>query len=282
MNLTIERIKTIDIPINVSNKPNNANDFNRHLVHYNDSVNLYEAIALYISTYGSGGGTSGGTDLSLDRVGNTVTVYSSTGTDILLPLATTSLAGLISAEDKVKLNGALSSATLEIGDRLIGDGSQLNPLNWKGAIVNNPLTGTGTVGKPLSILNESITSVHIKDGTIQFSDWNQNGASLGDVPQWTGSGWGLASSILPVGGIGKVLLHNGTSWVGVSVITETRTGITGINLVLANTPLSYGMLQVFKNGILQTIPDEYTIVADLLVFTVNLVALDVITIIYNI
>jgi len=59
----------------------------------------------------AGGGGGAGTDLSYDQV--TRLLSSSTGTDVTLPLATTSLAGLESAADKTKLDSiTVDSATL--------------------------------------------------------------------------------------------------------------------------------------------------------------------------
>lgn len=56
-------------------------------------------------------GIAGNTNLSFTRNGTTLTVYSDTGTDAVLPIATTTLAGLMSATDKVKLDGIESNAT---------------------------------------------------------------------------------------------------------------------------------------------------------------------------
>lgn len=55
-------------------------------------------------------GSAGVTDLTFSRDGTTVTIISSTGTDAILPAATTSLAGVMSATDKTKLDGIATSA----------------------------------------------------------------------------------------------------------------------------------------------------------------------------
>ncbi len=57
-------------------------------------------------------GSGGATDLSLGtHNGTTLDVLSSTGTDVTLPAATTTLAGLMSATDKVKLDSAPTTDT---------------------------------------------------------------------------------------------------------------------------------------------------------------------------
>ena len=53
---------------------------------------------------------AGSCDLTFSRDGTTVTVISSNGTDAILPASTTSLAGVMSATDKTKLDGIATSA----------------------------------------------------------------------------------------------------------------------------------------------------------------------------
>jgi len=53
---------------------------------------------------------TGAANLSFSRDGTTVTVISSTGTNAILPAATTALAGVMSAADKTKLDGIESNA----------------------------------------------------------------------------------------------------------------------------------------------------------------------------
>ena len=52
-----------------------------------------------------------GTNLAYTVSGNTLTITSDTGNDVAIPLATTSATGLMSKEDKAKLDGIASSAT---------------------------------------------------------------------------------------------------------------------------------------------------------------------------
>lgn len=52
----------------------------------------------------------GNTNLSFSRDGTTVTVESSTGSDAILPAATTTLAGVMTATDKTKLDGIAANA----------------------------------------------------------------------------------------------------------------------------------------------------------------------------
>ena len=66
----------------------------------------YEQMAITVNgvptTFGTGGG--GATDLTMSRDSTTVTINSSTGNDAIIPVATSLLAGILTAADKVKLN----------------------------------------------------------------------------------------------------------------------------------------------------------------------------------
>lgn len=60
---------------------------------------------------GSGGGGGSGANLSFTRDATTVTVASDTGTDAVLPAASSTLAGVMPAADKAKLDGVAAGAT---------------------------------------------------------------------------------------------------------------------------------------------------------------------------
>lgn len=64
--LTIEKIKELNIPINIRKK-NNFGPASQGLVLYNDSVNVYDAIVKVVTEIGGG---SGSTEGAQDAVGN--------------------------------------------------------------------------------------------------------------------------------------------------------------------------------------------------------------------
>lgn len=93
-------------------------------------------------------GSGGGADLSFTRNGTTVTVVSDSGTDAVLPAATTSLAGVMSASQATAVSrvAALTSAQI-----FVGDGSNLPAgvaVSGDVTITNtgNVQLGTGVVG----------------------------------------------------------------------------------------------------------------------------------------
>jgi len=86
------------------------------------------------------GGGGGATNLTFTRGGTTVTVESSTGTDAVLPAATTSLAGVLSAADKTKLDGIATGATANSPDATL-----LARANHTGTQAASTITGLATV-----------------------------------------------------------------------------------------------------------------------------------------
>jgi hypothetical protein len=88
----------------------------------------------------TGGGGGGATNLTFTRDGTTVTIESDTGTDAILPAATTSLAGVLSAADKTKLDGIATGATANSTDAVL-----LARANHTGTQAASTITGLATV-----------------------------------------------------------------------------------------------------------------------------------------
>lgn len=70
----------------------------------------------YAVTEGGGGGGGGATNLTFTRDASTLTVLSDTGSDAVLPAASQTLAGLMSAADKVALDNASPLVPLVVTD----------------------------------------------------------------------------------------------------------------------------------------------------------------------
>lgn len=93
---------------------------------------------------------SGNTNLTFSRDGTTVTVESSTGSDAILPAATTTLAGVMSATDKDKLDNIAANANNYVHPNHSGDVTSTG--DGATTIANNAVTlakmadvATGTV-----------------------------------------------------------------------------------------------------------------------------------------
>lgn len=98
------------------------------------------------------------------------------------------------------------------------------------------------------------------------------------LPAWQAS----TSGALPGGSTGDILVYNGAAYVSVSPITETQTGITGVTVTLAATPLAYTLLTIYRNGVYQVITDDFTIAGATITLGSALVSTDKITAIYYI
>ena len=214
--LTIERLRQVNIPLNASNKPNNLSDNKAGLQLYNDSINLYEALSLF-------SGTSV-TDLTNTPSASTVVIDSSTGLATTILAATTSLAGVMSAQDKtnlgslVTLSGVAASAT-NLGTftgSIIADNStikaalqsletatQLIPVITKGNLTtpNNAITITNgalaVIGSGTQLtFNPSNVLLSTLGGTLNYSQLSTVGATTGQLLTYNGTSW-TASTYTP-------------------------------------------------------------------------------------
>jgi hypothetical protein len=164
-------------------------------------------------------------------------------------------------------------------------------------------TGIVYVASPMGINTSSVGSNKLKVvgstqldlGSDATNDLLKRGASGslaripigidGDVltivsgnPVWAASG----SAGLPAGSTGDILVHNGSSYVSVSPITETQSGITGSTMSLATTPLAYTLFTLYRNGIYQVVTDDFTLSGMTITWVTALVSSDKITAIYYI
>lgn len=126
-------------------------------------------------------------------------------------------------------------------------------------------------------------------GDILYRDANGNLARLpiggptevlgstGTIPAWT-----TTAGSLPGGSAKAFLVYSGGSWVAGVHTTEKQTGLTGTNITLASAPLVDTPVQIYKNGLLQDDPDDYSVSGSTVTMTTALVTLDKITAIYYI
>ncbi len=124
---------------------------------------------------------NGTTDISTVAAADAVTIASSTGADATLAAATTSLAGVMSAADKAKLDGIAAGASVSSVAATGANGI---------TVTGSPITGSGTLAFSLgAITPTSVASA----GTITGS--NLSGTNTGDQTitlsgDATGSGTG--------------------------------------------------------------------------------------------
>jgi len=94
-----------------------------------------------------GGGGGGSTNLGITQDASTVTLGSSSGTGVVIPAATITLAGAMTAADRIKLNGISTGATANATDSALRDRS-----THTGTQLPSTITGSTTVGQALMTL----------------------------------------------------------------------------------------------------------------------------------
>lgn len=223
--LTLERLRQVNIPLNVSNKPNNLSDYEKGVAVYNDSVNLFEALELYF-----GGSSASGTDLTNTPSATTVVINSSTGLDTVLAAATTTLAGVMTATDKVNLNNLITLTGVPAGSLNLGSftGNILSnnisiktalqqletyieaiPVILKGNLSSNTqaiivTNGINSVIGSGTTLTLDSTKINISTlaGTLNLNQINSGGAINGQILVFNGTNW-AATTYTP-----DIPLHN--------------------------------------------------------------------------
>lgn len=111
--------------------------------------------------------TAGVTNLSVgNRTTTTLDVISDAGTDATLPFATTSLAGLISAADKTKLDGIVSGANLYVHPNHSGD--VVSVADGATTIATNVVSNTKLAQAPANTLkgNNTGSPANVLDLTV--------------------------------------------------------------------------------------------------------------------
>ncbi len=160
MNLTLEKIKSTWLPFNI-NRRNNFSDARDNLAIYNDSINLFDAIALV-----AGDASTGATDITISQSSGTVTVESSSGTDGSIPSATTSLAGVMSASDKTNLGALVTLSGVSAGSTNLG--------TFTGATIAN----SSTIKSALQALETAVEAIVSPTGTDLSITFNTGALTL--------------------------------------------------------------------------------------------------------
>jgi hypothetical protein len=180
MALTIDKIKEINIPINVSRKPDNFPTASRGIAPYNDSVNLYEALQLLIGNIPPASLTIGN-----GLIGNG---------SLLSPL---------SWEGTHTSSALTGSGTVSMPLDISNKGVTLSKLAQSGATVNQIIKWDGTNWVPGNETGGATSFVPLTrtltiNGTTydlsQDRSWNINSMVYppAGIPVSTGSAWGTS------------------------------------------------------------------------------------------
>lgn len=182
------------------------------------------------------------TDLTYSQTSTTVTVLSSTGTDAVLPAATTTLAGVMSADDKIKIESLITltgvpAGSLDLGifpGSIIPDNVDIKtafqsivdiiatiPVITKGDLTSASTAITVTNGTEavlgsgtLITFNAANINLSTLGGTLNVNQISTTGATLNDVLIFNGTTWVVDAIPTPV------LDHNSLSGLQGGVATE--------------------------------------------------------------
>lgn len=163
------------------------------------------------------GGSGGNTNLSITTSASNVTVVSSSGADAVIPSATVSAAGVMSASDKAKLDGIATAATANATDAQLRDRT------------------THTGNQPSSTISDFNTAVTARLNATSIdalSDVSVSGVTVGQVLKWSGTNW---VNDVDAGGAGATNLSITTSATTLTVLSDTGTDAI---LPVATTSLS--------------------------------------------
>jgi len=113
------------------------------------------------------------TNLSTATAATTVTVNSSDGTNAVLPAATTTVAGVQTGADKLKLDGIATNATANVGD-------------ITGVATTSPITGGGTSGSVTITHSDAAGNKHIPTAGAagQFLKYSSSGTAVWATPSY--------------------------------------------------------------------------------------------------
>lgn len=99
--------------------------------------------AITVDVSGSSGGAGGVTNLTTTPSATTITINSDTGTDAIIPSVTTTVAGVMTATDKTKLDGIATGATVNSTDATLLSRSNHTGLQTIGTVTGLQLALDG-------------------------------------------------------------------------------------------------------------------------------------------
>jgi hypothetical protein len=188
-----------------------------------DESNFSDTVTNKLNAVGSGGATN----LSTSAAATTVTVASDTGTDATLTAATASVAGILTASDKNKLDGIAAGAQVNTVTSVAGRTGIVTLSKTDVALAN--VDNTTDLNKPISTLAQTAldskaASVHTH-ALAALSGVSLTSPSVGEVLKYNGTAW-VNDTDATAGGSGSTNLSSSTSATTVTVASDTGTDAT--------------------------------------------------------
>lgn len=230
---SLDEILQVWFPKNTRLTFNNVKDARDHIAVPSDSVRIYDVIKDTIEYLGiTTSGTN--TDITIDHNSSTVDVNSSTGADGTINAATTSLAGVMSASDKVNLQALITLSGVTAGSLHLGTftGSTIPDNQTIKAALQAIETALEAVPALPSFgnLTSSTTAITVTNGTSVVKG---AGTQLNIVPSnilLSTLGGSLSASQIASGGatIGQYMIFDGANWAPGTLIWPTHNTLGGL------------------------------------------------------
>ncbi len=205
---------------------------------------------------GGGGGSGSDTDLSLGaQTDSTVQINSNTGNDVVIPSATTTLAGVMSAADKNKLIGVATGATVGLGSDPSGcaPGTVATDQNQSGVLVCTPdddepesgeFANAAALEADGSLSVNSVTNSAMQDDSVGIAELSAAGTASGSTFLRGDNVWATP----PGGGVGGATDLSLGAQTSTTVNIDSSTG-TSATIPSATTSAAGAMSSSDKSSI---------------------------------
>lgn len=213
-------------PIDTATRDTLGNVAGYFIYNLDNSFFEYNDGSTWITFAGGGGGA---TNLGTSLASNAVIVTSSTGTDAIIPAATTSLAGAMSSTDKTNLTGAVNSIgtpTLNISNVLTIPYTSVNGSTTLVSVDMSALSSTSYTDEEAQ---DATGSILVDSTTIDFTYTDSTPAITASVKISS-----TAGNIISVSGSGLYATNTTTANNG---ITRTGNNIQLGGLLVQNTTI---------------------------------------------
>lgn len=245
----------------------------------NEAIEMVEWINERIVTNDILTNPSASTNLSVSYVGDSLQVNSSTGADVILPVATTLKDGVMAKADKISLNSlvtltGVSTNSLNLGTfagSIIPDNQTIKQAlqsleSYVGSLsggttgnltsISSAITVTGGInavngtGTSLQLI-PSLISLDSLGGNLSLSKLQTLGIVGGQLARFNGVSWEAWTpnyTALPSGGLGDILIFNGSTWVNVTPRKFTQNISSGNIVTIPHSTIPNTFTDVFLNG----------------------------------
>lgn len=305
--LTIDKLKDFEIPINISRK-NNYNPASRGVVLYNDAINLHGAIELVATdlvnklTPGQTPEAIRDTVATFIKAGNNITVTHNDWIDELIISARDSIytgSGTIPTNTTASVQGIFNIDTSGAAGKFINIGGVTGTsMNRYGLSIGDSSLNLGNIfgnfNQGTVQLNPSYTQIaNNNDALILYNSGGGNlvlsGAfTIHNAPANGGIKYdsdysanftdrslvdkayvdSIAAGLPPATQQGAVLVYNGSAWQAVYPRIEIFNNVSGTFIHLNNIPVQYAPVQVFRNGIYLMPNEDFTLAGADINFTI--------------